>query len=49
MYDVAIIGAGINGVSVAHEFAEAGKRVIIFGMEGIASGGSGAGGAFIGR
>ncbi len=47
MYDLAIIGAGINGASVAHEYAKAGKKVIIFDMDGIASGGSGAAGAFI--
>ncbi len=47
MYDLAIIGAGINGASVAHEFAQANKRVIIFDMDGIAHGGSGAAGAFI--
>jgi tRNA 5-methylaminomethyl-2-thiouridine biosynthesis bifunctional protein len=47
LYDVAIIGAGINGCSVAYEFCEAKKSVIIFDMDGIASGGSGAAGAFI--
>ncbi|WP_321778177.1 FAD-dependent oxidoreductase [Sulfurimonas sp.] len=47
MYDLAIIGAGINGTSVAYEFAKAGKKVIIFDMDGVASGGSGAAGAFI--
>lgn len=47
MYDLAIVGAGINGTSVAHEFTKAGKRVVIFDMDGIASGGSGAAGAFI--
>ncbi len=47
MYDVAIIGAGINGCSVAYEFIKEGKRVILFDKEGIASGGSGAAGAFI--
>lgn len=47
MYDLAIIGAGINGCSVAYEFSEAGKKVIIFDGDGIASGGSGAAGAFI--
>ena len=47
MYDVAIVGAGINGCSVAYEFIKEGKRVIIFDKEGIASGGSGAAGAFI--
>jgi len=47
MYDLAIIGAGINGASIAHEAAKDGKKVIIFDTEGIASGGSGAAGAFI--
>lgn len=47
MYDVAIIGAGINGSSLAHEFFVAKKSVILFDMEGVASGGSGAAGAFI--
>ncbi len=47
MYDVAIIGAGINGCSVAYELIKEGKRVILFDEEGIAGGGSGAAGAFI--
>lgn len=47
MYDIAIIGAGINGSGVAYEFVTAGKKVIIFDMESIANGGSGAAGAFI--
>jgi tRNA 5-methylaminomethyl-2-thiouridine biosynthesis bifunctional protein len=47
MYDVVIIGAGINGCSVAYEFIKEGKRVILFDTKGIASGGSGAAGAFI--
>jgi len=47
MYDIAIIGAGINGCSVAHEFTQENKKVIIFDMDGIAHGGSGAAGAFI--
>ncbi len=47
MYDVAIIGAGINGCSVAYEFIKEGKSVILFDQEGIAGGGSGAAGAFI--
>ena len=47
MYDLAIIGAGINGCSVAYEFIKEGKRVLLFDKEGIASGGSGAAGAFI--
>ncbi|MEA1956432.1 MAG: FAD-binding oxidoreductase [Campylobacterota bacterium] len=47
MYDIAIIGAGINGCSVAYEFSSVGKRVVIFDKDNIASGGSGAAGAFI--
>lgn len=47
MYDVAIIGAGINGCSTAHEFTQRNKKVIVLDMDGIASGGSGAAGAFI--
>ena len=47
MYDVAIVGAGINGCSIAHELTSAGKRVILFDENGVASGGSGAAGAFI--
>ncbi|SFV65959.1 UPF0209 protein plu3185 [hydrothermal vent metagenome] len=47
MYDVAVIGAGINGCSVAYEFTQVGKSVIVFDKEGVASGGSGAAGAFI--
>lgn len=47
MYDVAIIGAGINGCSVAYELTQAGKKVMIFDMNSIAGGGSGAAGAFI--
>ena len=47
MYDIAIIGAGINGCSVAHEFTQAGKKVILFDMDRVAHGGSGAAGAFI--
>jgi len=47
MYDVAVVGAGINGCSAAYEFLQEGKRVVVFDREGIASGGSGAAGAFI--
>ena len=47
MYDLAIIGAGINGCSVAYEFTQANKKVILFDMDKIAAGGSGAAGAFI--
>ncbi len=47
MYDIAIVGAGINGASIAYEFLKENKKVIIFDMNAIASGGSGAAGAFI--
>ena len=47
MYDVIIIGAGINGCSVAFEMIEAKKSVLVLDMDGVASGGSGAAGAFI--
>ncbi len=47
MYDIAIIGAGINGCSVAYEFTQAGKKVLLLDMQKIAGGGSGAAGAFI--
>jgi len=47
LYDLAIIGAGINGCSVAYELSRAGKKVLLFDSQGVASGGSGAAGAFI--
>jgi tRNA 5-methylaminomethyl-2-thiouridine biosynthesis bifunctional protein len=47
LFDVAIIGAGINGSCMAHELTREGKRVAIFDMNGVAGGGSGAAGAFI--
>ncbi len=47
MYDVAIVGAGINGTSVAYEFLKENKKVLILDMESVANGGSGAAGAFI--
>ncbi len=47
MYDIAVIGAGINGCSVAYEFLQEDKNVLILDKEGVASGGSGAAGAFI--
>ena len=47
MYDIAIIGAGINGCSVAYELTQAGKKVILIDMNSVAGGGSGAAGAFI--
>jgi tRNA 5-methylaminomethyl-2-thiouridine biosynthesis bifunctional protein len=47
LYDVAIIGAGINGSSLSYELTNAGKKVLLFDMTSIAGGGSGAAGAFI--
>lgn len=47
MYDVAIVGAGINGCLVAYQLKLLGQNVIVFDREGIASGGSGAAGAFL--
>jgi tRNA 5-methylaminomethyl-2-thiouridine biosynthesis bifunctional protein len=47
LYDVAVIGAGINGCSVAYFLAQSGKKVALFDKDGIAQGGSGAAGAFI--
>jgi tRNA 5-methylaminomethyl-2-thiouridine biosynthesis bifunctional protein len=46
MYDVAIVGAGINGCCSAYELSNAKKKVVVFDRE-IAAGGSGAAGAFI--
>ena len=47
MFDIAIIGAGINGCAVAYELREEKKSVALFDMGGVANGGSGAAGAFI--
>lgn len=47
MYDIAIIGAGINGSALAYELRDEKKNIALFDMGGIASGGSGAAGAFI--
>lgn len=47
MYDIAVIGAGINGCSIAYELNKAGESVVIYDMDSIAGGGSGAAGAFI--
>ena len=47
MYDIAIIGAGVNGCSVAHAFEGEKKSIALFDKSGIAGGGSGAAGAFI--
>ena len=46
-FDVAVIGAGINGCAAAWFLARSGLKVALFDREGIASGGSGAAGAFI--
>lgn len=46
-YDVIIIGAGINGCTSAYFLSQAGLRVALVDKTGIASGGSGAAGAFI--
>jgi tRNA 5-methylaminomethyl-2-thiouridine biosynthesis bifunctional protein len=46
-YDVIIIGAGINGCCSAYTLTQSGLRVALIDQEGIASGGSGAAGAFI--
>ncbi|MGA9046936.1 NAD(P)/FAD-dependent oxidoreductase [Sulfuricurvum sp.] len=46
-YDVIIIGAGINGCCCAYTLAQAGLNVALIDQDGIASGGSGAAGAFI--
>jgi len=47
LYDVVIVGAGINGCACAYFLHQAGLRVSIIDELGIASGGSGAAGAFI--
>lgn len=47
IYDVIIIGAGVNGCCSAYTLHKAGLRVALIDQEGIASGGSGAAGAFI--
>lgn len=46
-YDVIIIGAGINGCTSAYFLSNAGLKVALVDKTGIASGGSGAAGAFI--
>lgn len=47
MYDIAIIGAGINGSALAYELRDEKKQIVLFDTGGIAAGGSGAAGAFI--
>ncbi|NOR58025.1 MAG: FAD-dependent oxidoreductase [Sulfurimonas sp.] len=46
-YDVAIIGAGIIGSSLAYELHQKGQKVLVLEKEESAAGGSGAAGAFI--
>ena len=46
-YDVIIVGAGINGCTTAYYLSQAGLNVALIDKTGIASGGSGAAGAFI--
>lgn len=47
LYDVIIVGAGINGCTSAYTLTQAGLNVALVDQDGIASGGSGAAGAFI--
>ncbi len=47
LYDVIIIGAGINGCCSAYTLVQAGLKVALVDQDGIAAGGSGAAGAFI--
>lgn len=46
-FDIIIIGAGINGSSLAYSLKKRGQRVLVLEQDEIASGGSGAAGAFI--
>lgn len=46
-YDIIIIGAGINGCSLARSLHLKGQKVLVLEQEEVASGGSGAAGAFI--
>ncbi len=47
MFDFIVIGAGISGASVAYSLKQRGKRVLVIERLKIASGGSGAAGAFL--
>lgn len=47
IYDVVVIGGGINGSATAYELQNSSLKVALFDKDGIASGGSGAAGAFI--
>ena len=46
-YDCIIIGAGIAGASTAYALTQKGQSVLVLDKKGIASGGSGAAGAFV--
>ena len=46
-YDTIIIGAGIAGAATAYALSQKGQRVLVLEKKGIASGGSGAAGAFV--
>lgn len=46
-YDSIIIGAGIAGASTAYALTQKGQNVLVLDKRGIASGGSGAAGAFV--
>ncbi|MBD3788925.1 MAG: FAD-dependent oxidoreductase [Campylobacterales bacterium] len=47
VYDTIIIGAGIAGSATAYFLSQKGQKVLIIDKKGIASGGSGAAGAFV--
>ena len=46
-FDIIIVGAGINGCSLAYSLNKRGQSVLVLEQDDIASGGSGAAGAFI--
>jgi len=46
-YDTIIIGAGIAGATLAHTLSKQNQNVLVIDKQGIASGGSGAAGAFV--
>jgi len=47
LYDTIIIGAGIAGATIAHALTQKNQKVLVVDKKGIASGGSGAAGAFV--
>lgn len=47
IYDTIIIGAGIAGAATAHALSQKNQKVLVLDKRGIASGGSGAAGAFV--